>query len=271
MLMRYSPSAGKLCLNRMPPRVPGGSGSSLILVGGDGVLHIRNMAGGIADREFRNVPRSGDVLIEERGRDAQSGRDVVEAVHLDILRQDVLRIHIHAHQSFHRRGVLGAVQALDRHIAAPFGPLGWESSVFSIQAANESTSFCGGWGLPGGGIKCPRSLRSAFSQICASSGAALEIQTVQREAADLRARVVAGDAVGGQHRVILILPLAGGWKVASEAIRTSQINNLQPNLAIQSSFITNVTRTGRRLRFPRGVVLLVLLGTVACKKVVSPD
>ena len=27
-VMRYSPSAGKLCLNLMPPRVPGGGGSS---------------------------------------------------------------------------------------------------------------------------------------------------------------------------------------------------------------------------------------------------
>src|SRR5262245_57449308 len=28
-------------------------------------------------------------------------------------------------------------------------------------------SFCAGWGFPGGGIKRPRSLRSAFSQTCA--------------------------------------------------------------------------------------------------------
>ena len=28
MVMRYSPSAGKLCLNLMPPRVPRGSGKS---------------------------------------------------------------------------------------------------------------------------------------------------------------------------------------------------------------------------------------------------
>ena len=53
-----------------------------------------------------------------------------------------------------------------------FGPLAWVSSVFSIQPTNESTSFCAGCGLPGGGIKCPRSLRSAFSQISALSAAA---------------------------------------------------------------------------------------------------
>ena len=28
IVMRYSPSAGKLCLNRMPPRVPKGNGWS---------------------------------------------------------------------------------------------------------------------------------------------------------------------------------------------------------------------------------------------------
>ena len=32
MLMRYSPSAGKLYLNRTPPRVPGGKGSSLFWI-----------------------------------------------------------------------------------------------------------------------------------------------------------------------------------------------------------------------------------------------
>ena len=62
-----------------------------VLVGCDGVLHIRNARIGIADREFRNVPCGGDVLVEERGGHAQSGRNVVEAVDLDILRQDVLR------------------------------------------------------------------------------------------------------------------------------------------------------------------------------------
>ena len=117
IVMRYSPSAGKLCLNLMPSRVPGGSGIVGILIGRDGVLHTRNAWVGTADREPRHVPRRGNVLIEERGRHAQGGRDIVEALHLDVLRQNFLRVHVHAHQRFHRRGVLGAVQALDRHIA----------------------------------------------------------------------------------------------------------------------------------------------------------
>ena len=152
ILMRYSPSAGKLCLNRMPPRVPGGSGFVGILIGRDGVLHTRNARIGIADREPRHLPRRGDVLIEERGRHAQSGRDIVEAVHLDVLRQNFLRVHVHPHQRFHRRGVLGAVQALDRHIAR-LGTFGMSVERCSpSRPTNESTSFCVGWGLPGGGI-----------------------------------------------------------------------------------------------------------------------
>ena len=94
-----------------------------ILVGRDGVLHTRNARVGIADREPRDLPRRGNVLIEERRRHAQGGRDIVEALHLDVLRQNFLRIHVHAHQRFHGRGVLGAVQALDRDIARPLGPL----------------------------------------------------------------------------------------------------------------------------------------------------
>src|SRR5262249_6769582 len=87
------------------------------LVGRDRVLQAGNARIGIAHGELSDVPRRGNVLIEERGRYAQGVRDVVEALHLDVLRQNFLRVDIHAHQSFHGRGVLGAVQALDRHIA----------------------------------------------------------------------------------------------------------------------------------------------------------
>ena len=89
-----------------------------ILVGVDRVFHAGHARIGIAHRDLSDVPRRGHVLIEERGRYAQGVRDVVEAFHLDVLRQNVLRVHVHAHQGLHRRGVLGAVQALDRHIAS---------------------------------------------------------------------------------------------------------------------------------------------------------
>ena len=87
------------------------------LIGRDRVLHIRNPRIGIAHREVRDVPGRGNVLVQECGRDAQGGRDVVEAVDLDVLRQHVLGIHVHTHQSFHRSGVLSPVEALDGHIA----------------------------------------------------------------------------------------------------------------------------------------------------------
>jgi DNA segregation ATPase FtsK/SpoIIIE, S-DNA-T family len=65
-----------------------------------------------------------------------------------------------------------SVDIIPKSTYPAFGPLACESRRFSIQSTNESTSFCGGCGLPGGGIKCPRNLRRAFSQICASSAAA---------------------------------------------------------------------------------------------------
>ena len=141
------------------------------------------------------MPRSGDVLIEERGRHAQSGRNVVEAVHLDVLRQNVLRIHVHTHQSFHRCGVLGAIQALDRHIARlrTFG-VGVERVLHPgderihillrrLRIARRRHQMSAQ--LAQGLLPDPRVIRRG-----------LEIQAVQREAADLRARVVAGEAVG---------------------------------------------------------------------------
>ena len=76
--------------------------------------------------------------------------------------------------------------------------------VFSIHATNESTSFCGGWGLPGGGIRCPRSLRSAFSPDLRIIRGGLEIQTVEREAADFQSGVVAADTVAVQYRAMWI-------------------------------------------------------------------
>src|SRR5262249_22269988 len=88
-----------------------------ILVGRDRVLQAGNARIGITHSELSDVPSRGNVLIEEGGRYGQGVRDVVEALHLDVLRQNLLRIHVHAHQSFHRRGILGAVQTLHRHIA----------------------------------------------------------------------------------------------------------------------------------------------------------
>src|SRR5262249_1354710 len=88
-----------------------------ILVGRDRVLQAGNARIGITHSNLSDVPRRGNVLIEERGRYAQGVRDIVEAFELDVLRQNFLRVHVHTHESFHRGRVLGAVQTLDRHIA----------------------------------------------------------------------------------------------------------------------------------------------------------
>ena len=97
--MRYSPSAGKLCLNRMPPRVPGGKRQFAVLIGRDAVFHVGNARIGIADRDFRDLPGGRDVLVQERGRYAKRRRDIVKASDLDVLRQDVLCVHVHTHQT----------------------------------------------------------------------------------------------------------------------------------------------------------------------------
>ncbi len=44
ILMRYSPSAGKSCLKRTPPRVPGGNGSSLFWFAAMEYVTFANMA-----------------------------------------------------------------------------------------------------------------------------------------------------------------------------------------------------------------------------------
>ena len=157
------------------------------------------MTGGIADCQSRNVPRSGDVLVEECGRDAQCVGNVVETIYLDVLRQNVLRIDIHTHQSFHRCGVLGAVQALDGHIA------GLRTLGVGIERVLHPGNKCihiRCWRL---GVAWRRHQMSAQFAQSLFPGArvirrGLEIQGVQREAADLGARVVAG----GQQGVILI-------------------------------------------------------------------
>ena len=76
-------------------------------------------------------------LIQEGGRYAQGVRDVVEAFHLDVLRQHVLRVHVHAHQGLHPCGVPSV--RFRRWIGRwpAFGPLALESSVPSIHATND--------------------------------------------------------------------------------------------------------------------------------------
>ena len=101
---------------------------------------------GFADRHPRREPRGGDVLIEERGRDAQRRGDVVEAVDFDLGRQQCLGIELDAEQIVDRgrrtRCASGAGSARAR--ARRRGRLAadrWRaSSVASIHATNASIS-----------------------------------------------------------------------------------------------------------------------------------
>ena len=76
---------------------------------------------GFAHGQPRRQPRGGDVLIEERGRDAQRRGDVVEAVDFDLGRQQLLGVELDAQQIVDRGSELGARQALHRHVAGHRG------------------------------------------------------------------------------------------------------------------------------------------------------
>ncbi len=201
--MRYNPSAVKLCLNLTPPRRPGGRGSSLFWLAAMEYFTFETRGLGLPTARFAaNPPRRGDVLAEERRRHAQSSSDVVEAVDADVLRQDV-GLDVHTHQSLNGCGVLGAVEALDRHMARlrTFG-MGIE---IVLHPGNERIDIF------------LRRLRRARRRHQMSAQLAqgllpdlrvvrrsLEVEGVERDAAGFQARVVAGDAVGVQHRAMLI-------------------------------------------------------------------
>ena len=56
-----------------------------------GIVGAGELGHGFADGQSRREPRGGDILVEERGRDAQRRGDVVEPVDFDLGRQELLR------------------------------------------------------------------------------------------------------------------------------------------------------------------------------------
>ncbi len=72
---------------------------------------------GLADREMRDRARHVDVLLDERRRHAERGRDVREAVDLDLGRQVLGGIDLDAEQVLHGAGVLGSAEPLSGHVA----------------------------------------------------------------------------------------------------------------------------------------------------------
>ena len=128
------------------------------------------------------------------GDTRRAAGDIVKAFDLDVLRKDVLCLHVHAHQRFHRGGILGSIQALDRHIAClrTFG-----TRVEGVlHPGDERIDIL----LRGLRISRRRHQTSAqFAQRLFPDlrvlRRSLEVQTVQREPAALHARVVARGAV----------------------------------------------------------------------------
>ena len=72
---------------------------------------------GLADREMRDRARHVDVLLDECRRHAERGRDVREAVDLDLGRQVLGGIDLDAEQILHGAGVLGSAEPLSGHVA----------------------------------------------------------------------------------------------------------------------------------------------------------
>ena len=72
---------------------------------------------GLADREMRDRARDVDVLLDERRRHAEGGRDVREAVDLDLGRQVLGGVDLDAEQILHGAGVLGSAEPLSGYVA----------------------------------------------------------------------------------------------------------------------------------------------------------
>ena len=117
------PVGGEIVLEPHAPARTRRQRQFAFLTGREAVFHVGDRRVGTADREFRDVPSGDDVLIQESRRYIQNGRDIVKTSDLNVLREYVLFVHIHTDQSLHRSGVLGSIQALDRHITCfkPFG------------------------------------------------------------------------------------------------------------------------------------------------------
>jgi hypothetical protein len=88
------------------------------LIGGFRLRVVRagNLGFGFANRQPSGDTSRGDILIEERRRDAQRRSDVVEPLDFDLGGQQRLRVELYAKQVVDRRAELGSRQTLDWHM-----------------------------------------------------------------------------------------------------------------------------------------------------------
>ena len=170
-VMRYSPSAGNVCVNLMPPRVPSGMPGTYASCSPAGRREIRVATFGFGSPTARcaTVARGVDVLLDERRRRAERGRDVREAVDLDLRRQVFLGVDLDVEQRLHGVGVLASVEALRRDVAARAAARAVDRA---LEARDEPVDLAlrSGCGLPGGGISRPRSFTIAASNCSACWG-----------------------------------------------------------------------------------------------------
>ena len=116
---RYSPSAGKVVSELHPAARAERKAvdvDRLIALSGWAIVRAGDLGHGFANGQPRREPRGGDILIEERGRDAQRRGDVVEPVDFDLGRQECFGVELDAQQIVDGRAELRPRQALDRHV-----------------------------------------------------------------------------------------------------------------------------------------------------------
>ena len=162
----------------------------------------------VADRPLGDATRGVDVLIQERGRRRQDGGDVVETFHLNILRQSVLLVHIDTQESSHRRSVLGAAEALDRHVARRL-TLGVGIEIILHPRAERIDILLLRLGITGRRHQTPSQLAQDLLPDLRVLRGRLEVHAVQGQAAGPGSRIMAADAVAVQHRAVLIRPACG--------------------------------------------------------------
>ena len=164
------------------------------------IRDLRRRRRAVADRAPADLQRRRHVALDQRGRDRQRLGDVVEAFARVVARQQRAHVHVHGQQIADRVGVLGAVEALKgRRVEVAAG------RVRGVELALER----------GGERRHRRGIRPRHADWRHHAGAQLahhllphldvgadvrQAFGLERQAAGLGARVVAGDAVLGQER-----------------------------------------------------------------------
>lgn len=186
-------------------------------VGGVGDLR------GIADGQLRREPGGRDVLIEERRRHRERRGNVLEAVDLDLRRQDLHGVEFDAEQVVDRGGELRAREALRRHMArgGSGGGCGVEPA---LQPGDERVDLrLARLSRRGRRHQPSPQLAHRLLPDVGVSVHAVEREGVERKAARLGSGVVAADAVG-----IECSPRLDGARACRRRGRTSRCDLRPP-------------------------------------------